>query len=300
MWDIIDKYDFDTEDFAKPEEQYCCNVCSNITIPFYQLLGCSNSTIDLCLRCFNDKNIKELFVKHLIDRTEYSIEKKPLRWSCLICKKKLGGGFKWFTYESLFIVTFDVCEDCDSKSECEVYNEIKRKFLCITKDYVCCLRSSSNTLLNISSINERIIPKELESQITQKHISEWADAFGSIVYIDLNFGPIKQWTLFTDYYNIPNEDIITGLLVDCSIGTNGKVASLVIDDHGRIGINIIYENFDDYLSEFCAWNDLRLKDESLEMKKLNMDYGNPNELKLICEEFSGYIRLHKNLNTYYG
>lgn len=275
MWVDVDQYNFDNENFTNPNKNYCCDRCNkDVIIPFYQLYS-QELTVDLCADCFNNENIRSLFVKKIIDRIKYDIEEKPLLWPCLICKKKLGGGFEWFTYEldeldelNVFLaksrLIFDVCKDCDNENE--VYNIIKNKFLCITEDYICCNRTMNCALLNISS-TKRVIPKEIEMEITPTRIKKWADTYESIVYIDSHFGPIKQWVLFTDFYNIPNEDIMTGLLIDCGVNTNGRIASLVIDDHGRMGINIIYDNINDYLKELKEWDEKRLKGESLKEKK---------------------------------
>jgi len=311
MWTKLDQYKFDNGNFSKPDDNFGCDGrnCGNtneLHIPFYHYsYGDDYSSIDLCPNCVND--IDQIFCVTEVDRIEYSVEEKPLIWPCFICDKNLGGGFAWFLYEHNYI-KIDVCKECNEN--CSFYGKLKGKLVLVTDNIISCNRTSANILLDISYVEERKIPDELLDIITQEKIDDWTDLLSAIAHLEPNFkefGPVKQWTLFTDLYDIPHcGGAMTGLLVDCSVNTNGRVASLVSDNHGRIGIDIIYSSFDDYKQAFNDWSNNRLKGEELQEKIKELEEDDEDDdvedddIKLICTEFSGYIRLHLNKDTYYG
>ena len=82
--------------------------------------------------------------------------------------------------------------------------------------------------------------------------------------------------------------------------------SVVHDDHGRISFDIIFDNINEYQKAYDEWfthkstmttkdyrqiyDELKNKDDDIEEEKL----------MLLCEEFSGYVRLKKCLDMYYG
>ena len=245
-----------------------CDVCSNECVPpLYSFSINSNSKIDICSKCYTNEILTKLFDLQIIDRTTYSIEEKPLIWPCIYCKTLLGGGCKWnlleFNYKEL-----DVCNDCYNNIEIN----LKNSFHEIDDKYVICERGGDGVFLDISNIDQhdRQILDVIKDEITQKRIEDWIDTIDSIVNIDSNkthFGTVKQWTLFTDLYEIPIFDAMTALLIDCKIGNNGRVASVVFDNHGRCSIDIIFNTFDEYLKEYNEWLQIKIKDECIYEKE---------------------------------
>jgi hypothetical protein len=102
-------------------------------------------------------------------------------------------------------------------------------------------------------LKEWKIPLQILDAITPERVETYIDIIDSNVYADKKFGSIYEWCLMTDLYELPHFSAMTGLLVNIGIIRNGMVASIVVDDHGRSAINIIYNTLDEYLLEYNQW-----------------------------------------------
>lgn len=311
MWNPLDKITQDfSENFANIEKDIECAICSeNVTLPFYSFKKQSDeraSGVDVCSDCFPNK-LDKLFKFNEIDRTTFSIEDKPLIWKCLYCDTKLGGGCKWHIF-NLNYQTYDVCNMCYPTINAKLEND----FHAIDDKYVLCVRSDCGVYLDISDVKNRVIPNYLIHHVTEERIKSWAECIDAVVHIDINetsfeFGSIKSWGMFTDFYELPFFDAQTALLVDCSMENNGRIASIVMDDHGRFSIDLIFNNLDDYVDKYNDWKNNKLDDDTyhniysdVEKKIKSTYFCEEDELANICKEFSGFIRLKRKLKIYYG
>lgn len=305
MWNLIDNYNFDKKYFEDIDDMFNCDICKNYINGgnFYCI---RKHNIDICNNCYPNKN--NIFKIEMIDRINYSIEDKPLIWSCMFCDKKLGGGCKWYAisknleYETPFD---DICMDCYDLDK--IYDYYNSKFIEINlNNYKLCNRLSDATLINILNASSRNIPTELENEITTERMEIWIDLLSSIVNIDLSFGPIKNWCLISDIYELPLFNASTAVLLECC--GNNRIASLLIDDHGRVSCDIIFDNYNDYLNDKNNWKCKYVKDSDEHIKELKIFKKLLNkvgeieedEFKNVLLEYSGYIRISRKLDIYYG
>jgi hypothetical protein len=76
---------------------------------------------------------------------------------------------------------------------------------------------------------------------------------------------------------------MSGLLVNCGPDHNGQIAVMIVDDHGRMGIFIVYETLDEYFDAYVKWQE-----------QIGTDIM-PTHVN-----FSKQIVLDRRLPTYYG
>jgi hypothetical protein len=112
------------------------------------------------------------------------------------------------------------------------------------------------------------------------------DSIVSLPRIEV-FGSFRQWVPMSDWYVLPHDDAWTAFIVDCSPTTNGRVASVVNDDHGRIAIDIVFNNIQEYKVAYDKW-------------KMERNSAEKSDEILDLDEFSGFIRISRNLDLYYG
>lgn len=303
MWQVLDDYNFNDDDFDDINGSFCCDICKNY-IEDKKMYSIRKYNIDLCGKCYSSKN--DVYDIKIINRLNYSVEDKPLIWDCIFCDKKLGGGYKWYTIGKKDDGPFnDICMDCYNLEK--IYDYYNNKFVEIDiSNCKVCNRGSDLTLINILDASPRNIPSELINEITEERIEEWTNLISSIVNIDISFGPIKNWCLISKIYEIPLIEAYTGILLECN-GDN-RVASLLIDDHGRVSCDIIFDNYKDYLNDKNNWkcdyvegSEEHINECNRQRKILRDNYFIENKLcKKIMTEYSGYIRFDRNLETYYG
>ena len=302
IWEPLDN--FDTSELDLPEDSFRCDgECSQtIKCPFYNLRVDGQDTLQFCTSCFEDagRHLQKIIDEaEVIDRVNKTIEEKPLIWPCICCGKMLGGGYKWRIIETgrFGSTVLDICEDCNGE-------KLKNKFR-LLKD-VLVVERSEPIFISVEQV-KRSIPEELKDQVTADRVSQWVSGIDCIVSIPEDFGSVKQWTLFTDFYDIPHYHASTALLIDCIDGpTNGRVASTVADDHGRGAINIVFNSIGEYLEEYNKWLSNRDVEKSNLLKEtVEKDFDtkyscDDDDLAGACDEFSGYIRTKNKLSLYYG
>ena len=245
-----------------------------------------------CKTCLDNKAY--LNNLELINRIEYSTEDKPLDWKCGFCEKKLGGGCKWYCNIN---INLDICTEC--------YNsDISKNFkLLINTDnlYICDRNELHPVIIERRKIKDLHIPdlSDFDSFINTDNLKDWLNNIEHIVYIDSKINNIYYWLPFTNIYEIP--DLIeasTQLLINCSPDGKGEIASVLYDNHYKISVNVVYDNFESYKIAFEEWEDTQLitRDKKKLIYKLKQEYDNTNSIDIVelakaCKEFSGYIRL---------
>jgi len=253
MWAELDQYMDDSISNSSEFVEYfscdgykCC-FKNKLHIPFYHYRPYDdNDSIDLCLNCYN--NIDEILKLEVIDNN--SIE---LYFPCIFCYNKLEKAPSCFLCEHKDII-INVCVECNNKYN--FYTKIKEKFVLITEHFMD-RDNFISQFINFSPVKERKIPEELKCMITHKKIKKWINCIHDITYISQNFGsfgPIKQWTLFTELYQFPKiKGKNIGLLVDCSMNTNGRIAILLADINGWSSVYMIYSSFEDFKRDYNIW-----------------------------------------------
>jgi hypothetical protein len=307
MWTKLDEFEFENDTFFTCDGQNC-NI-GPLQPPFFHCRTDLGGAMDLCSKCYNNSvSFDNCFTKTVINNKNHTCDEE-----CSLCNKNLDVNYEEWTLYSAGTTSAYVCNVCNKT--CPIYDNIKEQFLEITDNIV----YHNSIMIDTSPVDHRIIPTGVT--ITEKHINEWIDCLNSITYMSPDFktfGSLKQWILFTDLYDIPYTDALTGLLVDCSVGTNGRVASLTMNNERMIGITIIYDTFDLYLEEYGKWLKTKASDDEIKKMVDYMDmmvkissslteYGEEmsnakfenDDIMTVCKEFSGYIRLNGGTRFYY-
>lgn len=281
MWTLLDQYDFNNDNFDDIENKYACdNInCESpcLQTPFYHYKIGDGTCIDLCDDCYAlNCTIKNLFMIY------FDIDIKL----CMMCDNNFSGRFKVCQYKGIMI---NVCEIC--YNDCDIYVLLKNKFILILGRIMCSNNSLSPSMLNVDDVKKRNINSRIKDMITWDRNELWANYFESIIDISPNFnlfGSVRRWTLFTDLYDIPDSNISTGLLIDC---IDGRVATLILDNNKKVKINIIYDSFNKYITDYDEWNRTKLNDDELQnmIFKYSGKVINKKDMVQLCEEFSGYI-----------
>lgn len=265
--------------------------------PLYKHVAYGHLII-MCEKCLDNESYKKNL--ELVDRTEYTVKQKPLMWPCNFCGNKQGGGCKWYCNR---ISDIDMCMKCYEDDLFDKYTKIED----IERNWMCERGGLDPVLIVMDEVKELKVPEELKDKVTTERVESWFQDFDELVSIDDKINNICTWLPFTDVYEIPNYSAATMLVVNCDIKNNGQVASVVFDDHGRMAVNIIFDTFEEYQKDVKEWkeNQLSEEDRSKLLKKVKNDFKEKHEaeeedLAHTCEEFSGYIRLIKKLNMYYG
>lgn len=295
--DIFEELDNATweDDLVLPSR--VCDNCSNESKELSRSFWTSNFNIDYCQECFQKANFTKLF--NVIDRTNEP--DRPQIWPCVFCHTMTCGGHKWYNLNEL-----DICGVCFQDPD--IQDKIRALFAFVDENVMASERTMDTVLLDISKAerNMDIIPQEIRAEITTDRVELWTELIGSFAHLNVNhkeFGSIRNWVIFTELYKLPSFPATTGLLIDCK---SGRVASLVLDDHGRMGVDIVFESVSDYLSAEKTWRESITDAERSEMQeKVKTDlitvYSCEEEdMAFACEEFSGYIRNIRKLGMYYG
>ena len=215
---------------------------------------------------------------------------------CVQCKTLLGGGCKW----TLLWNDVDVCMSCFSSTK-TVTDILTNNFQYIPMGNEHYFVSRMDLLvLDVSNVRNHTfsVPPEISPYITEKRNKEFIDLFMEFVSCDIK-GSILKWTLFTDIDSVDFNCACTGLVIKCEHPY--PIASLCVDNHGRIGLNVIYESYNEYKRDLDSWTGLSGDELKIQIEK------NKKRLSLSDEDcqkgaksFSEYIRFKKDLPFYYG
>lgn len=254
------------------------------------------NSVDICEGCYTIDLIKSFYT--VIDRINYNIEEKPRIWPCKGCNIKMGGGFKWYYSKNL---NSDLCEFCFNNEDLLqkfmiCYNNDKNNF----KGYCISNRGLHSLFFKFHKIENIKVPENIK--VLNKIDFSFVD---SIVNIDPKIDNLATWLLIDELHDekLINVEMYTSLLVNCDSKSNGEVASILSDNHRRVSIDIVYNNIEEYKQEYSNWLKNQLSDNEKEelVKKLDkVPEDNTVEYSKVCNYFSNYVRLSKNLEIYYG
>jgi len=175
-------------------------------------------------------------------------------------------------------------------------------------EYHCVRRSSPPAIVNLDKKTLNIPPDLIIiEQCTLERAQLWQEIAGSLVEINptpKQFGSLRQWTLFTDMTDMPNSSTSSGLLIDL---IDFRIASVIIDNHGRVACNVVYNSLQEYQAAYSQWKEnLKLEPSEREAQVKAMKecrkYDEEEWVRglLMCIEFSQYVRLFFDLPQYYG
>jgi len=199
-----------------------------------------------------------------VDKFNYSRVDKPLIWHCDNCNLFMGSGYDWYCNDKINI---DICKHCYNE------NNYIKKFndrMIIIEGGMC---------LNLSSPleNNFEVPTEIQCEITDERNEKFTRLYDSIVQCDIK-NSLRYWTMFTDFKEMRDIHSKTCLIINCEKGSKHEIASLLVDNHGKTGINLVFNSFEKYLNEYDMW------------KTSKNEY----------PTFSEYVRISRNLSLYYG
>lgn len=260
---------------------FYCDVCGKtVSQKWYHKSLPGADCFDCCLECIDNIEFEE------IDRTECNTDDKPLVWPCVSCQKKLGGGFKWYTFDD----KLDICIECHNSGkikEClNLVDYSSHKYMIIERTcplLVCC-------------------DDPVENTTEYKSFDDYLD---SVVFYDYNCNEsIKNWRILVEAVHEDwGYDAECGFLINIK---TGQIASYVIDDHGRISIDRAYENIQEYQNNLDLWEKNKLLENERENTKNTVKESFQNngscddEIICKCVGFPIYFRLNSKLGMYYG
>jgi hypothetical protein len=278
MWESLDR------DYAKEhlcgitEKDLKCDICAEpLDVKCYiktRLFPCSFFE-NICINCYDGDKLTNLPIfgnrrendiakrendtkgKKIVNTTPSRKKTKKYegpsvyylpQYNCIVCNKRITTDAWW--YYSGKVINF--CDGCYPQfpGELQYYEDGKNNAICI---------DNGACVIDITPVNNRIIPPNFK--VTKESIDRWAYYVLELSELEGNFGSVRGWAAFTDEYDVPEQDLITFLMVNCSPKNNGMIASVLVDDHGRVGANILFKNVDEYLEAYNAWEAEKLSEE---------------------------------------
>lgn len=136
------------------------------------------------------------------------------------------------------------------------------------------------------------MPPQLLSEITSERNQLFIELLDSLTRLPDTYDNILEWTLITDLTPCEFRNANCGFAINL-INPKHPVASILEDDAGRVAMNVVYDNYEDYLREEAEFN------------QLNDIFAFNSELCLHDKEenthnFGEYIRRKHKLGFYYG
>jgi len=264
--------------------QYCCDGCDKIlkNASFYHLLN-SQESFDLCLDCYG-----MIESGLLVERDD-----TRLRF-CNIC-------FQYLTKPAWGIKeNFDVCQKClpnvknafilINNTDSNPSEAVSTTYIFTEMGYTYrCGKKRSNFPESITNRINNALYIDLLDNLVRPPVYDW-DA--------------SEWTLISDLEEVPLFDASCCFAVSC----HGKIASVVCDDHGRIAMNIVFDDVETFLKAETEWETLLpetaiQRAKALDEVKQAFDTSRSCDnalLKKATDSFAVYTRLDRNLAMYYG
>ena len=210
------------------------------------------SDIDVCSECY------PFFYDNLTNYTENG----HYRY-CDVCIQDIGENAYYRNDEA----GYDVCEMCYITKQPFGVNINQSGIQTLREHYIIAKHLSESEYTS----------SNLLADITAERNREFIELLKYLVRLPDTYDNILEWTLITDLIQCANHDALCGFAVNV-IDPTHPVASVVSDNHGRIAMNVIYDNYDDYLRE-------------------NEEYFVKNTDEI---DFSEYIREKHGIRFYYG
>lgn len=263
-----------SEIFEKPDfTDHTCDICDSVDV-IYHLIG-SNCGVDLCEKCYSKKP-EELCE---IDNNACG--------TCDICYQNVKGKAYNINYSALFCIKcIDNMHSGLVKSDDLIITD--RGFLCKFKEC------------------DLYIPDILKDRILEKE--SFYELIESIVRPPTNHSNLAEWRLFSEFKNNTYIDAECAFAIRC-VENNTQVASVLMDDHGRIAMNIIFQSVDEFINAENEWKNNFSETDRLkyveEMNKQMEDNDECDEVDNLLiakasDNFEVYSRLIRNLACYYG
>lgn len=271
--------------------------------------------ICICTKCVYDMESKT----RAVDRTQFSIEDTS-NVCCAWCDIILGDELSWHYYDSEEKIynTYNICNTCFGHS----IELAKKQGTYINEPFPRLYRTDYSGFYNWPMRDPTtisyVIPESLQNDESDKpHITKelaelYIDLWDSFVHASTNgYFYFQEWTLITDF--VDDEPGSTALAVRCVSDRPHQVASVVMDGHGRISIDTVYDNLDDFWKDYNEFINMRSKltpEEKetrvniLKTKSADSCYCDDilmNNLMMdATNNFSTYIRLKYNYAFDYG
>lgn len=285
-------------ELIKDERDRCdeCNI--NINDIGYITRGNGYDSPLLCSNCYNNMDIKNVHFnkeewwhatcdccfKHIIGDALELFEKAHL---CNKCSKT-------YNFKDIFL-KFDI----NNNNNNIIYTDGGREEILIYNN-------------NIELQVPDIVYKEYEFEenrydsITESMAHAWFDIIFSLVKMpNIEFNCF-EWRILTNLESVPCFDAMCCFAIRC-VKNNHQIASIVMDNHGRVAMDIVFENIDEYLKEKKLFEkQLRPEEERLKCKELlekkftEKFYAENEHIMNATDSFSVYYRLKLGLSLYYG
>ncbi len=254
MWNIIDSFKSD-----QLLDIYC-DICNNSIAENSSWWRSYNLNIDVCDRCLygchlvgppgEERSIHSLFkslndksnsdrrkIKSFCDQRDLELLKK---YNCVMCKKYIQTENTWHC--SKLDENVNLCKDC--------YLFVWKTFKQISNvdnEYMWGYETKSASLIDISPVKDRKIPNGLTV-----NMKTWMRILKKTIEVPHNFGSAKQWTVFPKNLKSSMATHEAFLLVDCAIGSNGRIAIAYTYENGY-KIKIIFGTIDKYNDAKKKW-----------------------------------------------
>jgi len=179
--------------------------------------------------------------------------------------------------------------------------------------YVCenCYKTNKTHLVNVNQSgieNDReqyiiakhldydalTMPPQLLSKITTERNQLFIELLDSLTRLPDTYDNILEWTLITDLTPCEHHDAECGFAINL---INHKVASILSDNHGRVAMNVVYDNYEDYLREKEAFDQ---KPHTITLDPYYCCESDDETTELTTKNFGEYIRRKHKLGFYYG
>jgi hypothetical protein len=310
IWKLLDEADFAQRQNRGIANQFGCDACGEeiVSVPLHSY---RQLNIDLCDACYlkgeflNCVDIETPDEQHIA--MCMAVHPGP---SCVTCGSAMTKGSTWkvISKKDDSYSNSDICMTCFASNADGLESCLKLQHIYDDSNIYAVDRCSEAILVSDKQVTDtlRIVPDAIAGKVTKKMAELWIDSMTDSI-ADLNppcdeFGSVRQWCLFTELYSVPEARCDTSLAFD---GINGRVASVVWDNHGRVGVDVIFKTFEEYQSAELEWRRSVAQYSEEKCKSILDDYKKSGDLSyadiaIMCKEFSGYIRLHRNLGIYYG
>ena len=255
----------------------------------------------LCTTCLVNN---ALLNEHNEKLAKYKIKKDTI---CDLCSNTFNNnGYELQTEQFLYI-----CSTCyNTKDICKRYfkklDNPQHTYVCMRND------GWRRIVYQLKPITNLTIPKMLhkypELHITEEKISIMENYLDVIVNLDPRIknvcSNLAYWIPFILSDEMPFYHSYTFLLIYAGCGSNHPVVSGVWDDHGRVSLDLVYDDFDTFIDDYEQWknNPCSNKEQiEAELKQLKWIEDEHNEkIAMLCTDFSNYIRLMRHLGLHYG
>lgn len=286
-----------------------CDACdSEIHTYFYTNFDLS---MDICISCFGNNR---LLPAKFIDRSNLSVEEKPLNWQCFICSKLLGGGCKWYYLENS---NKDICTDCYNPET--IYKFVKDNFRFFDEEksdqYLILDRTEFSFVLNTKPKTESLVDTnellkeyiEL-SAITHLDIRQFADDILEDLCNAEITSSIKDWVIFTNTEHCLL-DFGSQLVVNNNKDSEefSQIGILICDNHGRYQLRILYKTISDFIIDYKEFaKNVKSKEDcekglALSEEKLYKEYSiNIEDILPFIDKFGNYMVIKNRLKYYFG